>query len=502
MDSTTLWIILLIQIALGGIDTVYHHEFTERLAWRPSQKNELCLHGIRNLIYGAFFMVIGFAELHGAFAFALLGLLTIELLITLTDFVEEDRTRKLPWTERILHTLLTFNYGLLMALLVPVFWNWAQQPTGFSFTYHGILSLLMLPAAIGVSIFGLRDLAAARRLRRITQRPAKTLAAGLAPHQSILITGGTGFIGKRLVAALVDAGHEVTVLTRRPEIAAEITTPLKFITDLKQIPNTTQFDAIINLAGHPVIGGLWTMKLRRKVLFSRLRISAGLRKLVARLEKKPTTIINASAIGFYGIKNDEVLTEYSHNVADNSFSHRSCAIIEKHANKFRRYGLRVVSLRIGLVLDTDGGVLGNMLFPFEFGLGGPFGSGKQWMSWISRDDTVRLIVHAISREELEGPLNATAPTPVRNNEFAQALGTALHRPTIFFVPAFLLNLAGDLGREIFLGGQQVLPTRALETGFTYLDPDLLPLLQRQTGARKDQITPIAGKLVHFPTEIH
>ncbi len=489
MDSALLWTFLLLQIFMGGLDTVYHHEFTERLAWRPAQRHELQLHGIRNLVYGLFFLAVGILELYGIFALLVLVFLAAEMIVTLTDFVEEDQTRKLPWTERILHTLLTLNYGVLLAFLVPVLLAWAGRPTGIALTWHGVFSLLMLPAAIGVAVFGLRDLGAAKRFSRLHERPAADLAGGLAHQQHVLVTGGTGFIGSRLVDALVAGGHDVTVLTRNAENAAKLATPIRIITGLNQLRNDTRIDTIINLAGQPLISGLWTTPFRRKVLFSRLRMSAALRCLVRRLDQKPEALINASAIGYYGVdKEDKVLTEYSRIDSDGSFSHRSCAAVERHAAKCRRFGLRVVTLRIGLVLDTSGGVLGNMLFPFEFGLGGPFGNGRQWMSWVSRDDTVRMIVHAIARPEIEGPLNVTAPNPVRNYAFGAALGRAFHRPVIFVVPAFVLQLLGDLGREIFLHGQRVLPTRALETGFIFLDPDLNQTLVRLTGAKQPAST--------------
>ena len=497
MDSTLIWTILLLQIAMGGFDTVFHHEFTEKLAWRPSQKQELRLHGWRNLLYAVFFFIMGFTEVHGGLAVFLIIVLGIEMVITLVDFVEEDRSRRLPWTERVLHTLLTLNYGVLLALLVPVLLGWAQQPTGLVWAFHGVFSLLMIPAVAGVIFCGLKDLAAARRLSRMKERPLPDLVTGLKGRQRILVTGGTGFIGARLVPALIAGGHDVTLLVRNPQKAAVTGTPLRLVTSLDQIADTDSFDAIINLAGAPIVGGLWTRQFRRKVLFSRLRVTAAVNRLIGRLEKKPAVLVNASAIGIYGITDDTPQTEETVIRPDGSFSNRLCASWEKAASKAAGYGVRVVRLRIGLVLDTSGGMLANLLFPFEFFMGGPFGNGQQWMSWISRDDTVRMIAHAIARDEIEGPLNVVAPAPVRNAGFALALGSALGRPAAIPLPGFVLRLLGDLGEEIFLGGQLVLPTRALQTGFMFLDPDLAPCLNRLTGRAEteprhqpDMVTPV------------
>lgn len=481
MDNAVLWSLLLMQIAMGGIDTIWHHEFTERLAWRQSQREELRLHGMRNLLYGVFFLVMGFGALHGAFAVGLMLVLGVEIIITLIDFVEEDRTRKLPWTERILHTLMTLSYGVLLALLAPVLLDWAGQPTGAVFAFHGVFSLLMVPAVIGVCLFGLKDLQAAKRLGRMVAPDPAALGRGLTGRRRVLVTGGTGFIGARLVPTLLACGHDVTLLVRDAQKGAKLGAPVRLVTKLDQIADDEAFDVVINLAGAPIVGGLWTRARRRHLLRSRLVVTRDVSKLIARLAQKPACLIHGSAIGIYGLRDDAPLTEEEAIVADGSFSHRLCASWEAAGLRAQRFGVRVVPLRTGLVLDSEGGMLANMLFAFEFFLGGHFGHGQQWMSWISRDDLVRMIFHAISREEIDGPLNATAPEPVRGARFAAALGRALGRPAALPVPSFVLALAGDLGREIFLSGQRVLPTRALQTGFIFDDPSLQPCLDRLVG---------------------
>jgi uncharacterized protein (TIGR01777 family) len=461
--------VVFLQVAMGGFDTVYHHELTERLAWRPSQARELELHGGRNLAYAVMFGALGWSEPHGALALALILLMTGELIVTLWDFVEEDRTRRLPASERVTHTLLTLNYGVVLALVVPLLARWAALPTAIAPAYHGLWSWLCGVAAIGVIGSGLRDLAAARRAVRIEPSDPAPLAEALEARKAVLVTGGTGFIGSRLVAALVAAGHEVTVLTRSRAGAADLPAPLRVITSLDQIAADARIDAIVNLAGEPISNGMWTARKRRRILRSRLQTTRRIVRMIERLRAPPAVLVSGSAIGWYGLRGDEALDE-SADGAD-CFSHTLCVQWERMAMRAAAPGIRVVCLRIGLVLAAEGGVLSRMLTPFEFGLGGPFGTGRQWMSWIHRDDLVRLIVHAIATPSLAGPLNATAPAPVSNAAFAAALGRALARPAILPMPAGPLRLAlGAFADELLLGGQRAIPRAALESGFRFVYP--------------------------------
>jgi small-conductance mechanosensitive channel len=184
-----IWTLVFIQVAMGGFDTLYHHELTERLTWRPSQANELRLHGVRNLAYAVMFLALGWSQPQGLAAAALITLMLAELIITLWDFVEEDRTRKLPASERITHTLLTLNYGVVLALVVPLLAGWAALPTAVTPAFHGVWSGLCALAAAGVVLSGLRDLAAAGRTSRIVASDPVPLVAGLPPRQAVLITG-------------------------------------------------------------------------------------------------------------------------------------------------------------------------------------------------------------------------------------------------------------------------------------------------------------------------
>jgi len=223
MTSTLLWTLIAIQIAMAAFDTIYHHEITERLAWRPSQRHELMLHAARSLLYVVLFLVLGFLEAHGLFAMLIMAVLVVEVFITLADFIEEDMSRKLPASERVNHTLLAINYGAILALAVPVLLAWAGEPTALRVATHGAWSALMAFAAFGAVVFGLRDLSAAQR--RTTLAPSDGLVAALSVRQTVLVTGATGFIGRRLTQALVTAGHQVIVLTRDPAKAATLMPP-------------------------------------------------------------------------------------------------------------------------------------------------------------------------------------------------------------------------------------------------------------------------------------
>jgi len=463
--TSLLWTLIAIQIVMGVFDTFYHHELTERLAWRPSQRYELKLHGVRNVMYAFLFLVLGWLEVHGGFAMLIIAVLVAEIIITLMDFVEEDMSRKLPASERINHTLLAINYGAILVLLLPVLMAWAMQPTGVKSAYTGWLSIVAAAASVGAALCGIRDFAAAQRLGRMNAAPATGLVEKLPDSQTVLVTGATGFIGSRLVASLTASGHQVIALVRNPA-KAELSAPITLITSLDQIPGDARIDTIVNLAGEPIGNGLWTEAKRRKILDSRIQITGDVVDLIGRLERKPAVLVSGSAIGWYGLWQDQVLTESAKSHA--CFSHELCDAWENAARPAADYGVRVINLRIGLVIGTDGGFITRMLTPFEFGLGGPLGSGKQWMSWIERDDLVRLIAHVIASPGISGPINATAPIPVTNLKFTEELSRRLHRPAVFRIPAALLRrVGGDFANELLLGGQRVLPNKALSNGFKF-----------------------------------
>ena len=485
MDNPILWSLISVQVCMGAFDTLVHHEGTERLAWRASQKHELRLHGVRNFFYAVIFMSFAWLEPHGLFTIVLASILTVEVLITLWDFVEEDLTRKLPSTERINHTLLALNYGAILALAAPYLWNWAFLPTGLVPVSYGWWSVMASVSALGVGVFSARDLLAAARSDRLDRGDPATLVSNLKPRQSILVTGGTGFVGTRLVEALVVARHHVTVLTRDVRKADQLCHPVRVISSLDMIDDDDQFDAIVNLAGDSVAGGLWTKKKRAKIIASRVDMTRAIHALIKRLNDKPECVINGSAVGWYGLQqdgDDTELTEVS--PAGPAFIHDVCEAWETETHPISAQGVRVVILRLGLVLGVDGGMLAKLLTPFEFGGGGIIGHGRQWMPWIEHDDLIRVIAFAMATHDVSGALNAVAPHPVRNDAFSRDLATALHRPMWLRFPQWLLSGAlGELARETMLSGQRVVPARLLESGFVFRHDTLAPTLRKITGAK-------------------
>ena len=478
MLSPLLWTLVAAQLAMGGFDIIFHHEMTERLAWKESAAHELRLHAWRNLFYAVLFLTFAWVQPKGWLAIALILILAVEIVITLWDFVEEDMTRKLPPTERVLHTLLAINYGAILALIAPAIISWTSHPTALVWTSYGLGSVILTFAAVGVAVFAVRDFYTSKRARHLHPREPIDLTGILNQPGRVLVTGGTGFVGTELVRALIAHGNDVTVLVRSLKSAAHLATPVRLVESLHHIDDNAHFDAIIDLAGEPVAGGLWTWRRRFNVIASRVRGARALRALVWRMAEKPKVYVKASAVGAYGPRdNDGPLTERAAPGPSNSFSARSCKICEREADRMTELGVRTVNLRIGLVLGRDGGLLARMLPPFDLGLGGPIGRGRQWMSWISQADLVRLIAFAMADATLKGAVNATAPNPVQNQEFTTALGKRLGRPALIPLPAQPLTLAlGDFARELLLTGQQVLPEKVLAAGFRFQHPTLEQLL--------------------------
>lgn len=462
----TLLTLFTAQGLLGAFDTLYHHEFTERLPWRQGAARELRLHALRNLAYAVIFVSLGWLEWRGVWAWFFAALLVMEIIITLWDFVVEDQTRDLPASERITHTLLALGYGAILILLLPLVIGWAHQPSGLLAVDRGLWSWVMTGFAAAVMTWACRDAWRARALGRSVARPTKDLAALLPDRLSVLVTGGTGFIGTRLCEVLIAAGHEVTVLTRNKRKARQFRGRVTLIDSLDDLVDRARFDVVVNLAGEPVAGGRWTAARKRKLIESRVGTTGALVGFLERCRDKPGVLVSASAVGFYGCDPEAEFREDSE--PRPAFGHDLCREWEDTARMAEPLGVRVCLVRIGLVLGTDGGALGQMLLPFEFGLGGPIGDGRQWMSWIHRDDLVGLILHAIAEPSLSGPINATAPAPVRNREFAATLGRVLRRPAVLPVPAFVLHrLLGQMAEELLLNGQKVLPARAEETGYRF-----------------------------------
>jgi uncharacterized protein len=458
---TTALIILAVQTLLGALDNVLHHELTERLPTRPSARYELTLHSAREAIYGVLFLVFAWTAPTGVFAVAVLALLFVEVVITIADFIEEDRSRHLPAFERTLHTVLAVMYGAFLAIAVPWLIGQAASPSGVTFLSHGLLSWYFTACAVGVLAFAIRNALAVRALFRTANR----LRAVVVPPsgKSVLVTGATGFIGSALTERLIARGDRVFVLTRDARQArALFDDRATYVEALSALPPETHIDAVVSLAGAPVLGLPWSEARRRDIWRSRVDAGRALAQWMATLERKPKVLVGASAIGFYGDRGDAVLDEAQTTGA--GFGAELCAAREQAV---AGTGARVVNLRIGIVLDPSGGALPMMALPVRFGAGAIFGDGKQWIGWITRDDLVRMIMTALDDDRWRGPVNAVAPEPIRHADFQQALARTLRRPMLFRIPAWALRAALGEMSSIFLNSQRVVPAVASSLGFTF-----------------------------------
>ncbi|MBD2325869.1 TIGR01777 family oxidoreductase [Alkalinema sp. FACHB-956] len=305
----------------------------------------------------------------------------------------------------------------------------------------------------------------------------------------VAVTGATGFVGSRLVEQLHMEGHEVIVLTRNAEQAKQRFPNSVFtrVTVVAYNPREagdwqaviSGCDGIVNLAGEPIAEHRWTPEHKQLLLDSRILTTQHLVDAIHQATSKPSVLVNASAIGFYGTSETASFDETS--PAGNDFLAEICQKWEAAAQGVTASGTRLVILRLGIVLGM-GGALGKMLPPFRMFAGGPIGSGRQWFSWIHRDDVVALIMQALTQPEMQGIYNATAPNPVRMEDLCQTLGQVLQRPSWLPVPSFALEAMLGEGAKVVLEGQQVLPKQTLASGFQYTYPTVKPALEQVLAA--------------------
>lgn len=296
----------------------------------------------------------------------------------------------------------------------------------------------------------------------------------------ILLTGGTGLIGRRLCRHWLDQGHRLTVWSRKPDdvprLCGASVRGIAHPDDLGSEP----VDAVINLAGAPIADRPWTRKRKMLLWDSRITLTEQLITWLERREQKPGVLISGSAVGWYGDGGERELDETSQPVSED-FASRLCIAWEETAQRAEAFGIRVVLLRTGLVLARDGGMMQRLLPPFKMGMGGPIGNGRQWMPWVHIDDQIAAIDFLLNREDAQGPYNACAPSPVRNRDFAKTLAGILHRPAFMPMPAIALRvLMGELS-ILLLGGQRARPNRLLEAGFTFRFTDLHAALEDLLG---------------------
>lgn len=290
---------------------------------------------------------------------------------------------------------------------------------------------------------------------------------------NILMTGGTGLIGRAFIPA--HEQHQFTVVTRSPEAAAEkLPTGVLLLEGLHKLKNLDQFDAVINLAGEPIIGKRWSPAQKRRICESRWQTTEDLVELFEKSERPPEVFLSGSAVGVYGNQGDAKLTE-AHPTVDSDFASELCSHWETIAKRANPY-TRVILLRTGIVLATEGGALAKMLLPFRCFLGGKLGQGSQYMSWIHITDMVNAINQLLSNQSIAGAVNLTAPTPVTNEEFTRQLAEALNRIAFLPAPEFALELLLGEASCLLLDSQRVIPEKLLHSGYNFEYPNLAAAL--------------------------
>lgn len=302
-----------------------------------------------------------------------------------------------------------------------------------------------------------------------------------APPMNVLVSGSTGLVGTALIPLLTTGGHEVVRLVR-----SKARSPSKEMVhwdpdqSMIDVAGLEGIDAVVHLAGEPIAKHRWNDKVKQKIRNSRNRPTQLLCEALAKLSRPPKVLVSASAIGYYGDRGDDLLTEES--APGTGFLPEVCSDWEAACEPARAAGIRVVNLRIGLVLAGNGGALSSMLTPFKMGVGGIMGNGRQYWSWIALDDLLGSIVHSLQTESVRGPVNGVSPNPVTNAEFTRVLGKVLHRPTIFPMPAFAARLVlGEMADDLILASCRLQPTRLLGTGYQFRHPDLEAALRHVLG---------------------
>ncbi len=296
----------------------------------------------------------------------------------------------------------------------------------------------------------------------------------------ILVTGSSGLIGSAMVPLLAGQGHQVVRMVRRPAARAEEAVVWDPGVGKLELSGLERSDAVVHLAGENIAAGRWNSSRKEQMRNSRVNGTQLLSESLAQLSEPPRVLICASAIGFYGSRGDEILTEASS--PGTGFLAEVCQEWEAAADPARQKGIRVVTLRIGMVLSSKGGAVPAMLPAFNAGAGGKLGSGRQFVSWITIDDLTRAIAHALTTESLSGPVNAVSTNPVRNVEMTKSLGKVLRRPTFCSVPALALRLLlGEMADALLLSSQRVEPRRLLDTGFAFQFADFEAALRHVLG---------------------
>lgn len=462
-------VLLVFQVCLGALDTVWHHELSEQLANREPQRRELGWHAARSLLYALLLALLAWCDFRGYWVLLPLALFAVELMITLADFVEEDQSRCLPPTERVLHTVMAINAGAILAIWVNAA-EWDRWHSTIAWRPFDAFAVFLSALAVLAFGSGLRDAFAARK------PPTMTLPLFPQRPLHVLITGGSGFIGSTLVWRLLNSGHEVSILSRRPRRTAMLFAGQVAVFDQIAAIGHRSFDLIINLAGAPVVGWPWSKRRRRVLWDSRVTLT---RALVAHLATMPRqdrpVFVQASAMGYYG---QRASSSREIDAAGVDFAGQLCAAWENAAELVRDAGYRLIVLRLGLVLGTQGGILPPLKLSAQFGAASVLGSGQQDFPWIHLDDVHAAIERLVKDRDAEGAYNLCAPGRVDQATFTRTLAKVLKRPQWLRVPASLLRLMmGDMA-EMLLASPPASCQRLSEVGYVFRYPELESALQQ------------------------
>jgi uncharacterized protein (TIGR01777 family) len=464
---TIVFCILLAQIAMGALDNFWHHELAARLPQRASARHELKLHAAREGIYGVLLLGLAWVQWHGPWVLLPAALMLAEVAITCADFVEEDRTRRLPPFEAVLHTLLAVNYGVLLGVLGLLFAAGWRQPAGLTLVSYGLPSWFFTLAGIGVIAWAVRNALAVVRLGR---QPEPVMLPMPASGPAVLVTGATGFIGSALVRQLMEHGQRVIVHSR-DLLQARGAFPGAWVVDrLDDVPAETHIRAVVHLAGAPILGVPWTRGRRQDLIESRTGLMHELLFLMGRMHERPAVLVSASAVGYYGVPEEDASLDERAAPQPGRFQSDLCVAIEHEARRAEALGVRVVRLRFGIVLGAEGGAYPALAAAARFGLGAVIGSGRQPVPWIHVDDAVGLIRFAIAHPDVKGPVNAVAPETPPQASFANAMAAALRRRVRVHVPDRLLLWGMGEMSELLRLGQNAVPAAATAAGYRFKLP--------------------------------
>ena len=467
------------QGILGALDTILHHEITEALPRRLTAGKELTIHAIRAMLYSVLFVGLSFWTWQGIWSVVLIGIFGIEIVLTLWDFVIEDKTRLLPATERVMHTVLAINGGAFIALLLINFPTWYANATAMTFNNNGWLSCFLALCGVGVGLSGIRDALAAKAI--FARQNMTTLSIDFGKNiQTILVTGATGFVGQEVVAALLKNNKKVIVLTRNPKQAAWLFNgQVRCVANMQALAKNEVIDTIINLAGARILGWRWSPQRQTVLKQSRIGTTQALINWIAQADSKPRLLLSTSAIGYYGIQSKDDASELTENSPPQTiFMSTLCQEWEKTAQQAQLYGVNVDIMRFGFVMGQQG-ALPMMLLPIKLGMGGALGNGRQVLSWIHVHDIVRGMAHLCQLNQQRQNANSsdsgaqintynfTSPKAVTQHEFSRIAAKILNRPCFMPTPAWPMQWGLGEQAQLLLEGQRVAPQALLQSGFTF-----------------------------------